>query len=77
MAKYGLAFWFSMSFGFTIFGGLFYLHFRNAPEFEDLESLYKKYDKKEVLLTQNEIRLQSERTRSKEVPVSEEESGYM
>ncbi len=80
MAKRGLAFYFVMSIGINIFGGMFYLHFKYSPPIEEnsMEEYYKKLEKKDVLLSEKQIRFQSERIKSKEVPFSDSDSeGYM
>jgi hypothetical protein len=78
MAKRGLVFYFVMSFGFTIIGGLFYLHFKYSPPLKEHPfDTYKKLEEKEVILTDLQIRRQAERVLHDQVPEADSKDGYM
>jgi hypothetical protein len=80
MAKKGIMYYLTMSFG----GGIvFYLFWANrasmkkSREFKDIEEMYKHFEGKPKLVTSNEIRLMGERNKVAEVPTSDDKSGYM
>ena len=46
-------------------------------DFKDIEEFYLKMEKKEKIVTENEIRLMGERNKVDNIPVSDNDSGYM
>jgi hypothetical protein len=82
MAKKGIMYYVTMSFGGALVGYLFYANkgsMEKNKEFESLDDMYKKFEGKQKLVTQNELRLMGERNKVEDVPVadSDEKSGYM
>lgn len=80
MAKRGLMFYLVMGFPVWYFGYNLYIHVKYTPqEFKEMDQLeyYKKMEGKEILLTENQIRRQAERKPVKNVPVKDNENGYM
>jgi len=73
-------FYLTMSFGMGYVGFLFlrgYQGTQKLSEFKDIEDFYLKMEKKEKIVTENEIRLMGERNKVDNIPVSDEETGYM
>jgi hypothetical protein len=80
MAKKGIMYYVTMGFGGAIVGYLFYAnrgHMEKNKEFESIEDMYRKFEGKQKLVTQNEIRLMGERNKVEAVPESDNKSGYM
>ena len=79
MAKRGLVYWFVMGLGVNMVGYLFYLQIKTYPLVEDKSALdyYKRMEQKEVILTEKQIRMQSERTINEKVPETDTDEGYM
>ena len=80
MAKKGIMYYVTMSFGGGLVGYLFLAnrpHMEKNKEFESLEDMYKKFEGKQKLVTPNELRLMGERNKVENVPESDEKSGYM
>lgn len=80
MAKKGAMFYATMSFGLGYVGYLFFEGWRGSQkmkDFKDIEDFYKKMENKEKIVTENEIRLLGERNKVDNIPVSDNDSGYM
>jgi hypothetical protein len=80
MAKKGIMYFVTLSFGGGIVGYLFWANRHNiekSREFQDVEDMYKHFEGKKKLVTKNELRLMGERNKVDEVPVSDEKNGYM
>ena len=78
MAKKGLAFYFVMSFGFTIIGSLFYFHFKYSPPLKEApHETYMRLDNIEKLIPDSELRKIGERSENENVPISDDKDGYM
>lgn len=78
MAKTGLAFYFVMSFGFTIIGSLFYLHFKYSPPLNEApHETYMRHDNIDKLIPDSELRKIGERSENVDVPVADDKDGYM
>ncbi len=80
MAKKGIMFYLTMSFGLGYVGYLFFRGYQGTQmlsEFKDIEDFYLKMEKKEKIVTENELRLMGERNKVDNIPVSDEETGYM
>jgi hypothetical protein len=82
MAKRGVVYYCMMSVSWGIVGYLFYAHFKSVkklPDYKnvDIEEQYAKAEGKPRIITQNELRLMSERTKVEKVPLADQKSGYM
>lgn len=79
MARKGIMFYLTMSFGFGYVGYLFFQGYKGTKKMGDLNigEFYLKMEKKEKIITDNEIRLMGERNKVDNIPVSDEENGYM
>ena len=80
MAKKGIMYYVTLSFGAGIVGYLFWANrgsMEKTKEFASLEDMYMKFEGKKKLVTTNEIRLMGERNKVEDVPESDDKSGYM
>ena len=78
MAKKGIMFYATMSFGFGLVGYLFFEGWKGSQkmkDFKNIEDFYLQMEKKEKIVTENELRLMGERNRVENIPVSDNDSG--
>lgn len=76
MAKKGLLYWMLVATPFTGIGYLFYTNWKKYKDFNP-EELIKDPVTQQRRLTDNQIRHMGERSKVKDVPVSDDEKGYM
>lgn len=77
MAKRGLMYYVVMGSGFIPLIYLYRWDRKNNTREDSFEDQLIKADKKKKLITVQEQRLMGERIKAKEVPISDEEGGYM
>ena len=77
MAKRGIMYYFVMSCGFLPLAYLYYWDRKNYKRETHYEDQLLQAQKKDKIITVQQQRLMGERTAAKEVPLSDEESGYM
>ena len=80
MAKKGIMFYVTMSFGFGYPAYLFYTGHQGSKkmsQFKDIEEFYLKMENKEKIVTENDLRLMGERNKVENIPVCDNDSGYM
>ena len=77
MAKRGLMYYFVIGFGFTPIVYLYIWDRNNSNRSISFEDQLLKADKKKKIITVQELRLVGERSVAKEVPVADQDDGYM
>lgn len=77
MAKRGIMYYFVLSCGFLPLIYLYYWDKKNYKRELSVEDQLLQIENKKKLITVQEQRLMGERTQAKEVPIADEENGYM